>query len=729
MEQTRLERAIEEVGECPREVAGKGIVLCGASDSIVSVWVSIRMLRHLGCELPIELWCYKPESLKQEERWIPLLEKQRVNIRFASEHAESVGRRDLYLPIFGVMHSSFDEVLYLDGAVPVQNVSSLMHSPEFRESGAVFWAGNGSVARENPIWRILDLEPSPGRFDTAQFLVCKSKVWEALAFAGWIAEEGLDETVHPNIRRGVQKDACFLAWTKFGSAYHLPKKAPELLKIPGTRSCRPHAVTQYDFVDYPIFQRRLSPVRPLRGIDFDIPGLLMEATCRSFIDELRTAGIGCISPPENETSPLAEVTAHLLEVGWLLKGWPTFMDNRDELSESQTREKSDPSFAAIEADRGVKGPSKLSERELHFSPDGSFGRWSDASLMYWELKPGGDSVILDLHSEACHVARLELSEDGTWNGRNVQSGREQGRLRLRTFDQAARDVRPLSSRELNVINSSNRLADHIVSLYACAGAASAGRRVRFYTPFHRWFDRVKHPLFETVEEASISSGGEVQSATVDLNHFRGLETRLGLSQTHCYSRLLGETILPERPSAISRVPKERRFEYTNYVLLFPFNVAPSLEWPELHWRRLAVMMKEAGYEVIGVGTSANCERLQDIFEPTCNFWVLDADPDWAMDAMLGAAAVIATANAAAQLAGLFNVPCVALHAQVPPTFLWECTNVRGLVPETKCAPCRWDVGKGYTRLCELGCSALATISPDRVLESFADVVRSNGGEK
>ena len=99
-----------------------------------------------------------------------------------------------------------------------------------------------------------------------------------------------------------------------------------------------------------------------------------------------------------------------------------------------------------------------------------------------------------------------------------------------------------------------------------------------------------------------------------------------------------------------------------------------------------------------------------------------------LDAMLGAAGVIATANAAAHLAGLFSVPCVALHSQVAAEFLWECTEVASVVPEMKCAPCRWDGEKGYTRAGELGCSALATISPERVMERFLAVSKWEDGK-
>ena len=348
--------------------------------------------------------------------------------------------------------------------------------------------------------------------------------------------------------------------------------------------------------------------------------------------------------------------------------------------------------------------------------DGTFGKWSTSALMAWDVEVSGSVVVLNLYGEERLNARLELSPDGVWNGRFAHEKREKQSLRMRTFDAAT----PKAERgaTLDVYHTSKRMGDHVAALYACVGAASAGAQVRFSTPFAKWFERVSHPGLEIVEEAGMPIEG---AKAVNLNHFAGLEARMDASQVRCYARLLGAHGLPERPASVLTVAKVQRFEAGNYVLLFPADTALALEWPELHWQRLAVLLRDAGYEVIGVGTTAQGEKLQRIFEAACAFWVLDEEPDWVLDAMLGAAGVIATANAAAHLAGLFSVPCVALHSQVAAEFLWECTEVASVVPEMKCAPCRWDVEKGYTRACELGCSALATISPERVMERFLAV--------
>ncbi len=718
---SRVDLAMQGIGECPA-FSGRGVVVRGGR--MVDAWVCIRMLRHLGCGLPVELWFRKPERLKESEKWLPVLQGQNVRVRFASEVSADVER--VCLPLFAVMECGFDEVLFLEGAVPVREVGGFLDGAEFLESGAVFWAGNGSIAATDSIWETLEVEAIAGRFDVGQFAVRKSLVWEALAFARWVAEDALEGSVHPAVRQQLQKDALFLAWAKFGAAYMVPKSHPDLLKIPGKHSCSPPVVVQHDFAGRPLFQRRLSPARPLRGTDEDIPGLLLEATCRGFVGELREAGIGLACDAAlalTATGASQLLRERLLREPWMMRGWSLYGDNRDGLSVSQGRKTEDPSFVVEESEgKGVRVFQRRSpEREVHFLADGTFGKWSTSELMAWDVEVSESASVLSLYGEDRCVARLELAADGVWNGRFVHEKAERQTLRLRTFDAAT----PKAEEEakLDVSNLSKRMADHIVSLYACAGAAAAGSRVRFSTPFAKWFQRVSFPGLEVIEDFGLRMEG---ATSVNLNHFAGLESRMDVSQVRCYARLLGGHVVPVRPD-VQLAPTARRFDAGNYVLLFPVDTAAALEWPELHWTRLAVLLREAGYEVIGVGTSANSEKLQRIFEAACAFWVMDEEPNWVIDAMLGAAAVISTANAAAHLAGLFSVPCVALHSQVSAEFLWECTEVASVVPETKCAPCRWDVEKGYTRACELGCSALATISPERVMERFLAVSKWEAG--
>ncbi|TXI01565.1 MAG: FkbM family methyltransferase [Rhizobium sp.] len=62
---------------------GRGIVICGGGIYMSSAWVTVRMIRHFGCDLPIELWLLPWETITDAERFQFGL--QGVEIRKAHE--------------------------------------------------------------------------------------------------------------------------------------------------------------------------------------------------------------------------------------------------------------------------------------------------------------------------------------------------------------------------------------------------------------------------------------------------------------------------------------------------------------------------------------------------------------------------------------------------------------------------------------------------------------------
>src|SRR5439155_27024498 len=60
-----------------RRYAARGIVICGGGPKhFPNAWVCIRMLRHVGCSLPIQLWHLGSEELPRQ--WKRLLDAWEV---------------------------------------------------------------------------------------------------------------------------------------------------------------------------------------------------------------------------------------------------------------------------------------------------------------------------------------------------------------------------------------------------------------------------------------------------------------------------------------------------------------------------------------------------------------------------------------------------------------------------------------------------------------------------
>src|SRR6185369_13685961 len=60
---------------------------------------------------------------------------------------------------YAIIHSSFKEVLLLDADnVPVLNPEFLFRTPEFLDTGAIFWPDYGKLAPTRKIWKLCGVE-------------------------------------------------------------------------------------------------------------------------------------------------------------------------------------------------------------------------------------------------------------------------------------------------------------------------------------------------------------------------------------------------------------------------------------------------------------------------------------------------------------------------------------------------------------------------------------------
>lgn len=125
--------------------SGRGIVVVGGGKYFVSAYVTIRVLRHLGCTLPIELWHLHGEM---DDELRTVLRAWDVQCLDANEFARQRPYRFLtdhwwkgwQLKAFALRHCSFQEVLLLDSdSYPTRNPESLFDWPRYREWGAIFW--------------------------------------------------------------------------------------------------------------------------------------------------------------------------------------------------------------------------------------------------------------------------------------------------------------------------------------------------------------------------------------------------------------------------------------------------------------------------------------------------------------------------------------------------------------------------------------------------------------
>jgi hypothetical protein len=188
----RFEDALTAAKEMPFEFTGRGIVIpAGGSRYFPCAFVCIKILRRLGCTLPIEIWHLG--NVECDRKMSSIVEPLGVECIDALQMRKAHPARILNgweLKPYAIMHSRYKEVLLIDADnIAVKNPEFLFECEEFRNLGAVFWPDYGCLAPTRPIWEICGVayrdEPE---FESGQILVDKAKCWQALCLTMWMNE-------------------------------------------------------------------------------------------------------------------------------------------------------------------------------------------------------------------------------------------------------------------------------------------------------------------------------------------------------------------------------------------------------------------------------------------------------------------------------------------------------------------------------------------------------------
>jgi len=260
----------------PGRYHGRGIVMCSGPRHITCAWVCIRMLRHLGCQLPIELW-----HLNASELALPMrkaLEPYSVRCVDASEVRQQHPVRLLNgweLKPYSILHSGFEEVLLLDADnVPIRDPDFLFESDPYRRHGAVFWPDFGRLAADRPIWKICGIryrdEPE---FESGQIVVDKQRCWKALQLTMHLNEHSdfYYDYIHGD------KETFHMAWRILRQKYYM---------VPWPIYPLQATMCQHDFDGRRLFQHRNLTKWVLHGENPHISGFEFEDVCLEFIADL-----------------------------------------------------------------------------------------------------------------------------------------------------------------------------------------------------------------------------------------------------------------------------------------------------------------------------------------------------------------------------------------------------------------------------------------------------------
>lgn len=166
------------------EFNGKGIVICaGGVSYFTCAWVLINTLRkNIKCTLPIQLWYIGDEM---DQAVIDLLEPFDVTCHNILDYSNETISSGYQLKPLAILYSSFKEVLYLDADnICVRDPEFLFEHPFYKKYGTMFWPDFWQTDKNNPIWRITEVEPvETQEQESGQILINKELCWKELNLA------------------------------------------------------------------------------------------------------------------------------------------------------------------------------------------------------------------------------------------------------------------------------------------------------------------------------------------------------------------------------------------------------------------------------------------------------------------------------------------------------------------------------------------------------------------
>lgn len=275
----RLEAVVAASYEYPDDAfRGRGITICaGGEKYFTNAYICVRVLRALGCHLPVQLWHLgDAEITATMRRAAEPLGVEFVDGRAVAQAHPARILNGWELKPYSIIHSRFDEVLALDADnVAVRNPEYLFNAPEYLRTGAIFWPDYGRLAPTRDIWRICGVEyRDEPEFESGQIVVNKCACWKALQVTMHLNEwsDFYYQHIHGD------KETFHMAWRKIGQKYAMPSRS--IFSLRGT-------MCQHDFDGERLFQHRNMLKWQLRSANERVEGFEKEDECLTYLNELR----------------------------------------------------------------------------------------------------------------------------------------------------------------------------------------------------------------------------------------------------------------------------------------------------------------------------------------------------------------------------------------------------------------------------------------------------------
>ncbi|CAH0519046.1 unnamed protein product [Peronospora belbahrii] len=208
----------------------RGIAYVVYEKMMLGAYVSVRLLRTLGCTLPIEVW-YKPSEMSVEH---PLLQLMVTEYKAYLRVIEDESVTSFFTKLYALFYSAFDNVLLLDADnFAVRDPKYLFDTQEFLETGAIFWPdfwkpGNTifNINKESYLWEFIGLDYiNAFEQESGQVLINRRMHYKALNLLMYYGFSKPRPHDYLNLMWG-DKDLFRFSWIKSSSSFHMIERPP-----------------------------------------------------------------------------------------------------------------------------------------------------------------------------------------------------------------------------------------------------------------------------------------------------------------------------------------------------------------------------------------------------------------------------------------------------------------------------------------------------------------------
>ena len=243
-----MRRAVATTPPMP-SIEGRGIVIAGGGSYFASAYITARVIRHVGCDLPIQVWMLPKEENARHKAILESIPGVAVIIAGPQSPTRVLG--GWQLKTYAVLNCPWREVLYLDAdSYPAKNPACLFEWGRYKEEGSIFFPDIASWDLKDEAWPLFGLDPVKERpWESGQFVVDKESCWREINLAHWFNQHSDYYYAHQGIGLHGDKDLFHFAWRVLERTFYHPFHQPAGWEL--------HTILQKDHEGKVIFQHRV----------------------------------------------------------------------------------------------------------------------------------------------------------------------------------------------------------------------------------------------------------------------------------------------------------------------------------------------------------------------------------------------------------------------------------------------------------------------------------------